>query len=67
MADEDEDSASMPMAHIFSKMTFLAKRLTHGRATNSVRLQIWDAIADHRLTEVVRGDVYIRINPEGFG
>ncbi len=63
--EEDEEELLMPMAHLFSKMTFLTKRLTHGRATNHVRLQVWDAIADHRLTEVVRSSVYFRINPEG--
>lgn len=62
--EEEGEGLPMPMMNLFSKETFLTKRLTHGRATSNVRLQVWHALGPQRLVAMVRLSVDLRINPD---
>jgi len=52
----------MSMVNFFSKAMFLTKRLTHGHATNSVRLQVLDRFA--RIRPNIHALIYNHINPD---
>ncbi len=60
---EDEGNIPLPMVNLFSKETFLTKMLTHGRATNYVRLQVYDRFS--RIRPQLKIFLYNHINPDG--
>ena len=60
--DDEEEELLMPMVNYFSKPLFLTKRLTHGHATNDVRLQVFDRFS--RIDPDLKNFLYAYINSD---
>ena len=60
--EDDEEELLMAVANLFSKEMFLTRRLTHGHATNDVRLQVLDRFS--RIRPELKNFLYSYINPD---